>query len=222
MNAQETQLLQEFLEQLVRVKGMAKDPQADALITRALSQQPDAGYLLVQRALLQDQALATAKEQIATLQNQLASQSAGSPGFLSSGNLWGNSAASAARLSAAAPASASAPAQPYQAPAAPAPQGFLQGGAGSFLGSMAATAAGVAGGALLFQGIENLLGHHGGMGLPGQLSGQHGLASLPEEKTRHDALDPLTAGDTSQLAADAGLDSIDSDFGNDDGGLSDV
>lgn len=222
MNAQETQLLQEFLEQLVRVKGMAKDPQADALITRALSQQPDAGYLLVQRALLQDQALATAKEQIATLQNQLqqASQSAGSPGFLNAGNLWGNSVASAARSTSAAPVQA--PVQPYQAPAAPAPQGFLQGGTGSFLGSMAATAAGVAGGALLFQGIGNLLGHHGGTGLPGQLPSQHGLTSLPEEKTRHDALDPLAAGDTSQLAADAGLDSIDSDFGNDDGGLSDV
>jgi uncharacterized protein len=32
----------------------------------------------------------------------------------------------------------------------------------SFLGQAAATAAGVAGGAFLFQGVEDLLGHHGG------------------------------------------------------------
>ena len=213
MNSQETQLLQDFLEQLVRVKGVVKDPQADALIARALSQQPDAAYLLVQRALLQDQALATAKEQIATLQNELqAVQSAGSSSFLNTANLWGNSGAGGTRPAAAAPA---APAQAYQAPA---PQGFLQGGAGSFLGSMAATAAGVAGGALLFQGIENLLGHHSGTGQ----TSRHGLASLPEESVRHDALNPLVSADNSHLAADAGLDSIDADFGNGDGGLSDV
>lgn len=35
---------------------------------------------------------------------------------------------------------------------------------GSFLGTAAATAAGVAGGAFLFQGIESLLGHHGSGG----------------------------------------------------------
>ena len=35
---------------------------------------------------------------------------------------------------------------------------------GSFLGTAAATAAGIAGGAFLFQGIESLLGHHGGGG----------------------------------------------------------
>jgi hypothetical protein len=31
---------------------------------------------------------------------------------------------------------------------------------GSFLGTAAATAAGIAGGAFLFQGLESLLGHH--------------------------------------------------------------
>ncbi len=215
MSPQETQLLQNFLEQLVQVKGVVKDPQAEAQIARAVSQQPDAAYLLVQRALLQDQALATAKEQIAALQNQLqaASQPAGNSGFLNAGNLWGNSAASGFR-----PAAAPVPVQPAYVPAA-APQGFLQGGAGSFLGSMAATAAGVAGGALLFQGIESLLGHHGGT----QALGQHGLASLSEQNAGpvQETASPLLA-DNHDLAADAGIDSIDSDIGNMDDGLSDT
>jgi len=38
--------------------------------------------------------------------------------------------------------------------------GMGSSGFGSFLGSAAATAAGVAAGAFLFQGIENLMGHH--------------------------------------------------------------
>jgi hypothetical protein len=40
----------------------------------------------------------------------------------------------------------------------------MGGGFSSFLGQAAATAAGVAGGEFLFQGIENMFGHHGGFG----------------------------------------------------------
>jgi hypothetical protein len=42
------------------------------------------------------------------------------------------------------------------------------GGFSSFLGQAAATAAGVAGGEFLFQGIENMFGHHGGGGFGGE------------------------------------------------------
>jgi hypothetical protein len=47
MTPQESQMLQEFLTQLTQAKGIAKDSEADALIRAAMSQQPDAGYLLV-------------------------------------------------------------------------------------------------------------------------------------------------------------------------------
>ena len=166
MSPQETQALQDFLQQLTQVQGISKDAQADAMIQAAVARQPDAAYLLVQRALLMEQALNATKAQVAALQNQVQSLQANaaggarSSGFLD-GNAWGNApAAASARPQPAAPAYMPAPAQPYPAPqqAAPAypaaPQaapssGFFGGGMGSMLGTVAATAAGVAGGAFL-------------------------------------------------------------------------
>src|SRR3569623_2010364 len=92
MNAQESQLLNEFLERLVQVKGVAKDRDAEAMIARAVAQQPDAAYLLTQRALLQEQALEAAKQQISSLQNQLQERQGTNTSFLGSANAWGNSA----------------------------------------------------------------------------------------------------------------------------------
>ncbi|HEX7636027.1 MAG TPA: DUF2076 family protein, partial [Noviherbaspirillum sp.] len=85
MTPQETQVLDNFLTQLVQARVGAKDPQAEAMIATALAKQPDAAYLLVQRALLLDQALASAKAQISSLQNELqavrSSNNAGSSFF---------------------------------------------------------------------------------------------------------------------------------------------
>lgn len=149
MNTEELRLLTGFLDQLKQVKGIAKDADAEGLIRAAAAQQPDALYLLVQKALLQEQALGAAKSQIAHLQGQLEqarSRPAAGGGFLGS-DPW------------------TAPPRPAQsAPgpaAAPAQAGFGSSGFGSFLGTAAATAAGIAGGAFLFQGLESLLGHHG-------------------------------------------------------------
>jgi hypothetical protein len=177
MSPQETQALQDFLNQLTQVRGIAKDAQAEAMIAAAVAQQPDAAYLLVQRALLMEQALKTSQAQVAQLQSQVQSLQAGagrSSGFLD-GNAWGNAPAAAARPAvapaAAAPAynpaynPAYAPAAPVAAAPAPAPSsGFFGGGMGSVLGSVAATAAGVAGGAFLFQGIEHLFNGGSGSG----------------------------------------------------------
>ena len=177
MSPQESQALQDFLNQLTQVRGIAKDAQADALISAAVARQPDAAYLLVQRALLMEQALNASKAQVASLQAQVQSLQAAAgagPGFLD-GNAWGNAPSANARPApAAAPAyvpgyaAGSAPApQPYQPAPAPAPaasSGFFGGGMGSMLGTVAATAAGVAGGAFLFQGIEHLMNGNGGSG----------------------------------------------------------
>jgi hypothetical protein len=178
MTPQESRALQDFLDQLTQVRGIQKDPQAEAAIAKAVSQQPDAAYLLVQRSMLQDQALDSAKAQIAQLQNELqASRAAASSGsetsaaarFLDAGSAWGRSAVSRPQPQ----PEAQSPvmqAAPMYGPAAGAARpgvlgaggrGFLGGGGGggSFLGNLAATAAGVAGGAFLFQGIQNLMGH---------------------------------------------------------------
>jgi hypothetical protein len=175
MNTQEMQSLENFLNQLVQARGVAKDPQIDSLIAGAVAQQPDAAYLLVQRALLMEQALNGAKAQVASLQSRLqAAQSPPARGFLDAES-WGNTPAAAPR-----PA-VSAPAVPtYMQPAAIPPQapaaspGFFSGGLGGTLGTVAATAAGVAGGAFLFQGIEHMMHPSGASGF----MNQSGMTSL--------------------------------------------
>ena len=83
MNPQESEVLQSFLDQLIHVRGVDKVPQADAMIKRAVAQQPDAAYLLVQRTLLLGQALDQAKARIAELER---AQEESSRSFLDSGS----------------------------------------------------------------------------------------------------------------------------------------
>src|ERR1700761_7127606 len=163
MTPQEQQLLEDFLQRLSAVQGVSKDPQADALIQQQLAGHPDALYLLVQRSLLQQHALDSAKAQIAQLQAQVGNQQQGGASFLGGQSAWNQ------------PQQQVPPPMPQQAAArswrerlfgggAPQPQ---QGGAPSFLASAATTAAGVAGGMFLFDGIESLIGGHHGGGLFG-------------------------------------------------------
>jgi hypothetical protein len=163
MNAQENQLLRDFLAQLTQAQVGAKDPEVEALINRAVVQQPDAPYLLVQRALLLERALQQARA-------QLASQQERSGFFPGGGDAWSQAAPRAtpyapisAQATMAAPQAQSAP--PIAPPASAAGAGW-----NGLLGNAAATAAGVAGGAFLFQGLEGLFGHHGG-GISGQGAG---------------------------------------------------
>ena len=205
MSPQETQILQDFLNQLTQARGIAKDPQANTLIANAVAQQPDAAYLLVQRALLMDQALNAAKAQVATLQSQLQAAQPASRGFLDPADAWGNGTVTAARP-AAAPMMASAPA-PYQPPmpaqAPIAAPSFLGGGVGSVLGTVVATAAGVAGGAFLFQGIEHMMAHNSGSGFLGQQPAPLGNTTInnyyDDDKSSNDS----STGDDSDLLDDS-------------------
>jgi hypothetical protein len=152
MTPDERALLQRFLQDLVQTRGVAKDPEADSMIRAALSASPDAGYVLVQHAILSDQALHAAQDQIAALQQQLGN--AGAPArFLGGPSPWAQAAAP------------QPPPQPQPQPS----RGFFGpgpfasgGGLGSFLRNAGTTAAGVAGGALLFEGLSGLFGGHGG------------------------------------------------------------
>ena len=71
MTPQDMQALETFLSQLVQARADGKDPQAAAMIADAAARQPDAAYLLVQRAMLLDRALVNAQAQIASLQQQV-------------------------------------------------------------------------------------------------------------------------------------------------------
>ena len=184
MSPQEMQVLQNFLDQLVQVQGVNPDPQAANMINAAVARQADASYLLVQRVLLQEQALTVANSQIASLQADLREQKAlnaasaadsGRPFLDPASSAWGNSAASRP-LSPAAPAptatatsvtgqplSAYPAVNPLNAPCQ-APQttsSFFGNTGGSMLGTVAATAASVAAGAFLYQGLNHLIGQGG-------------------------------------------------------------
>lgn len=213
MNAQERDLLTQFLRQLSQAPAVARDPEADALITQAVAR-PDAAYLLVQHAIMLEQANRSAQERIAALEQQLRQgEGAATGGFLQGGNAWGHapSAAVAAPPATAIPGTAGprpvAPAVAMAAPvAAPAGPGFL--------GTFAAGAAGAIGGALLFQGVEGLL-HHGaspaagalGLGLPQAAAGSTVINNYyggdeDTADTRDDAYDALAADDLPDDAGD--------------------
>lgn len=188
MTPQEKDLITTLLARLKNAGGQAKDPEADALIRQAMAEQPDAPYYLVQTVLIQDLSLHNAQQRIADLEKQLAdAQQAAKPTVTSFlGGLFGSHPPAPAASSAPpagpwtrAPQMAAAPpAQPYgqggytqsgYGQPMPGGGGFMGGGmgGGGFLRSAAATAAGIAGGALLFEGISSLFGNHYAGGLMG-------------------------------------------------------
>ncbi len=196
MKPQEREQLSLFLQQMEQAQLAGKDEEADAMIRGACARQPDASYLLVQRAILQDQALHEAGQQIARLQAELEQLRAAGGGnressFLND-NAWGASAAmrpgarvpQAARFAPAAPVPATAPSSTPSTPGAPGAPGAWGGG---MLGSIATTAAGVVAGSFLFQGIGHLMGSHAAgagavNGLAGNLSGEHPATAAPDTR----------------------------------------
>ena len=152
MTPRERELLSAFLQQMTQAQAGQKDPEADALIREASARQPDAAYLLAQRAMVLDCALQAAQAQAAKLQAELDQLRPGArSSFLDTSNAWGRPmpAPSPGRVPLAAAAPARAAAQP--APASSWGSGIL--------GTVATTAAGVVAGSFLFQGIQGLMGH---------------------------------------------------------------
>jgi uncharacterized protein len=204
MTPQEAQMLQDLVNKVEGTQLTEKDPDAEALLSDGLARDPDALYKLAQTVLVQNLALNQARAQLQAQSEQLRQQLAPPPpqparatSFL--GSLLGH------REPPAAP-----PPPPYQAPqyappqyqtvpqyAAAPPPGYAPGpyaagpyapppsGAGSFLRSAATTAAGVAAGALAFEGIESLIhgGHEGFMGGGGYGSEYGGMGGGPVEET---------------------------------------
>lgn len=216
MNTQERDQLNTFLLQLGQARAGVKDSEAQTLIDNALARQPDAAYLLVQRCLLQDGALQAAQAQISSLQAELQQarqgSAAGGTGFLDS-NAWGRGPAVPSYV-APSPVAASAPGYSQATPMAAAPSRFQ---APSFLTGMATTAAGVAAGAFLFQGIESLMGHHGSSGNDSSASHALGGGSAASAFGLSDPTLPSldNADKNSLLSSDATADA--DSFSGDDG-----
>ncbi len=176
MNTDEQSLIDGLFTRLQQAEkeGSARDAQADERIKGHVAAQPAAPYYMAQAILVQEAAIKRLSEQNQQLQSELQqarSQSAapaqqGGGGFLSSifgggnreaqqparavqsqGNGWREPARQA-------PAYQPPPQQNYAAPGAQAPAA-----GGGFMRGALQTAAGVAGGVMLAQGISSLFHH---------------------------------------------------------------
>ena len=205
MTPQERQQVTELFDHLARLEAAPRDPEAERAMAEGLARAPHAIYPLVQTVLVQDEALKRADARIRELSGE-ADGASGSGGFLDSmrNTLIGHPTStsvptvrpsavggpdprwnSGGALAGVAPAPAAAP--------APSP-----GLGGSFLGTAAASAAGMIGGALLLNSISSMFGHHAG-GFGGSGFG----AAPPASASPWD-----NSAGSSDLARDAGLNDI--------------
>lgn len=165
MQQQERDLISGLFDRLKPFETQPRDREAEQFINGFATQQPAAPYLLVQTVLVQEQALKAAQERIAELEAKTEAAPPPAPGFLGSTpriGPWGASASTAAPRTSV-PSTVPPTRSPLQAALAPQPQQQQQAaGGGSFLRTAMMTAAGVAGGALLFEGIRGLMGSNSG------------------------------------------------------------
>ena len=215
MQPEERDLITGLFGRLKSFEAQPRDPEADRLIAQAVSTQPAAPYLLVQTVLVQEQALKAAQAKIAELEAKAAAAPA--PGFLASApkiGPWGNASVTPTQ-----PAPAQPPQQSPWAPQAP-PQspGFAAPAGGGFLRQALTTAAGVAGGALLFEGIRNMMGHGSAMASPMSPLESSPLQSSPLDSPLGSPMMPSDQYSSADLAQDDGA-ADDYDTADDSGGF---
>jgi len=181
VTSQEEQLINSLVERVNQTQLQEKDPDAEALLNKGLSGNPDALYILAQSVLIQNIALDQAKAQVAQLQQQVQQarqQPAHATSFL--GNLLGHHDPPPPPLQ---PVYMPPQQQGYVPPPPPPPgydpqyaqPQYVQSGPPSFLRGAMQTAAGVAAGALAFEGVESLIHGIGGFGHPGYGMGGFGM-----------------------------------------------
>jgi uncharacterized protein len=227
MTSDERTLISNLFDRLKQAGAQPKDPEAEEYIRNKVLEQPAAPYLLVQSTLVMQQALTAAQSRIAGLEKQLADttratqESGGS--FLSGvANLFGVGQPQTPPRSAQTPPPLPTQPAPQSNYAPPSMPQAVPGRGGGFLQSALSTAAGVAGGALLFQGIQNLMGHNPGpfAGLTGPSGGLIGSQPVVENKEINvsETSDATSATDQSAAQEDA---ADDQDVTADDDSMSD-
>lgn len=215
MTPEERALIDGLFDRMREVSNQPRDAEAEALIARYVSQMPYAPYALAQTVLVQEHALKQASARIEELEAQARqpqpAQSSG--GFL--GGLLGGRGTSVPTAGGRASSVTGgmgggmggamplpAQSQPYGQPGMAAqpsgpwggqpvqPSRFGGGfGGGGFLQGAMATAAGVAGGMLLADGIRNLM--------------SSGTGPLAEQAALLDPVTPASAEDLGNQAQDA-------------------
>jgi hypothetical protein len=249
MTPQERKLIDELFDRLATLESNPRDPEAVRAINEGLRRAPNALYPLVQTALVQDEALKRADARIRELEEELGVQPGEpvkQPGFLDTmrdaliGKPQGSvpsvrpdaPPASPWRNTTGQPGGGYGGTPPAQSPGygqAPMQQAPMSSG-GSFLGTAAASAAGVVGGALLMNSFRNMFGGHnqgqsvfdsgGGSGSPwGSDASGSGLArdaGLSDIGQGGRSADYDSGSQRAGLFDTAQNDDLDSDF--DDGG----
>ncbi|HEX7791155.1 MAG TPA: DUF2076 domain-containing protein, partial [Afipia sp.] len=187
MTPQERQLVDDLFDRLARLETSPREPNADAAIAQGLRRAPNAVYALVQTVLVQDEALKRADARIQELEGGAEQQPSGGfldsmrdailgpgqgrgsvpsvrPGNgAQRGPVW-NSGQALEQADARMGGDPRMNADPrMNDPRSGNPGGGLfgggnAGGGGSFLGTAAATAAGVIGGSMLMNSIRGMMG----------------------------------------------------------------
>ncbi|WP_422014363.1 DUF2076 domain-containing protein [Reyranella sp.] len=189
MQQQERDLISGLFDRLKPFETQPRDNEVEQFIWDRASKQPASAYLLVQTVLVQEQALKAAQDRIAELEAKMAAAPQPEAGFLGSApkiGPWGAPRTSVPQTpaAAAAPAASMVPStrSPLQAAVSPQQPPAASGG---FLRTAMMTAAGVAGGALLFEGIRNLMGSN-----PGPFGGQQQALGGTPDSTPPELLPP--------------------------------
>lgn len=233
MTPQERDLLTNLVSRLRQAPPQQTDPEAEGMINDLVADKPDTPYVLAQTVLIQDYALHQAQDRIADLEQQLQGQPARKTGGFLSAIFGGGEPPPQRPPQYQQQTYQQQTYQPQPAYAQPA-AGPWGGGAAqpSFLRSAATTAAGIAGGALLFQGIESLMGGHGGFGGGFGGGGFGGAGFMPQpgitETVVNNYYDNPSPGSDNASFDKGGVDNANFDQGSDfsdssfdDGGSSD-
>jgi hypothetical protein len=224
MTPQERQLVDELFERLSNLENAPRDPDAISAISQGLRKAPNAVYALVQTVLVQDEALRRANSRIEELEQSQAPEQSRSGGFLGSMRdaVFGQGQ-SRGSVPSVPPPEQSRPVwnsgqvlQQGQSPGHYDQQGYGQqgygqgppygqpygaqqqpfgGGGGSFLGTAAATAAGMVGGSLLLNSIRSMTG--------GRQQGIGDASSMADKSSS-----PWSDQSNTDLARDAGVSDV--------------
>ncbi len=203
MTYEEKLMLNDFLGKLVSVNNISKDPEADMLIKKAFNMQPDAGYILVQNMLLMQVAVTELKKRVEELERLQQNNQNQQP---QSSFLGANSQNTVQSYFGGQKLQAQNQQQYQQNPNEQYTQ-RQSSGVGDFFRSVGTTAAGVAGGMLLFEGINTLFSPHSGGGFLGSSA-----ASIPQNETiinnyYGDSVQPANQNDLSDFLDDSSIDS---------------
>ena len=225
MTPQERQLVDDLFDRLAKVESAPRDPDAIAAMQEGLRKAPNAIYALVQTVLVQDEALKRANARIQELEQAHTPEQQQSGGFLDSmrDTIFGKEQRGS--VPNVPPPASSRPVWnsgqvlqqsqggghydqgPYGqgGPGGYGQQGYGQGGFGappfggggsSFLGTAAATAAGMVGGSLLLNSIRGMMG------------GGHHQAFGDTNITNEGSASPWSNQADSSLSRDAGINDV--------------